>query len=93
MASLLYRFNTRRLFLSGHINRMVYNTPVTTIEDLKTRIRRTCRRIRSDVLRKVWDDTKSCLNVLQNVQGGLIEILVAQINIDVFSFPSICYMC
>ena len=48
-------------FLWGYVKGMVYNTLVTTIEDLKTRIRRACRGIRPDVLRKVWDNTKLCL--------------------------------
>ena len=56
---------------------MIYNTPVTTIEDLKTQIRRASRGIRPDVLRKVWDNTKLCLDVLQNVHGGHIKSLVA----------------
>ena len=69
---------------------MLYNTPVTTIEDLKTRIRRACRGIRPDVLGEAWDNVKFRLKVLRNVYGGHIESLVAQANLDVFIFPSIC---
>ena len=56
---------------------MVCNTPVITIEDLKTRIRKACKEIRPGALREVWDNMKLRLNVLQNMQGGHIEILEA----------------
>ena len=64
-------------FLWGHIKGKVYNTPVTSLEDLKTRIRRECRQISPETLRKVWDNTKLRLNVLENVRGGHIESIVA----------------
>ena len=52
----------------GHLEN-VYNTSANSIEDLKVRIKRERRRILPSVLRKVWDDIKLSLNVLEN-HGG-----------------------
>ena len=49
----------------GHLEN-VYTTSVNSIEDLKGRIKRERRRIRPSVLRKVWDDVKLSLNILEN---------------------------
>ena len=64
-------------FLWGQIKGKVYNIPVTSLEDLKSRIRRECQRISPEILMKVWDDTKLRLKVLENVIGGHIEGIVA----------------
>ena len=48
-------------FLWGTKMEKTSNTPVTSLEDLKTRIRRGCRRMSPEILRKVWDNTKITL--------------------------------
>ena len=64
-------------FLWGHMKGNFYYNPVTSVEDLKTRIRKECPRISPEILRKVWDNTKSGLNVLESVRGGRIESITA----------------
>ena len=60
-------------FLWGHIKSKVYDTPLTSAEELKTRIRAAVRSIRPETLRKVWENTKLRLNYVSNVGGGHIE--------------------
>ena len=45
-------------FLWGHLKERVFTTTASSIEDLKSKIKRECRRIRPSVLRKVWDNVK-----------------------------------
>lgn len=63
-------------FLWGHIKSRIYDTPMTSIEKLKDRIRRECRLIDQETLRKVWDNTKLRLNCLEQVKGKHIESLL-----------------
>ena len=67
----------RHFFLWGNIKLKIYSTHVTSLENLKTRNRRECQRISPKILRKVWDDTKLRLDVLQNMSVGHIESIVA----------------
>ena len=57
-------------YLWEHIKGKVYNTPVPSLENLKIRIRREFQRISPEILRKVWDDKKLCLNVQDKVRGS-----------------------
>ena len=64
-------------FLWGHIKGMAYNTPVTSTEDLKTRIKREYRKLGPAVQEKFWNNLKLRLNVLENVRGARIERIMA----------------
>ena len=68
----------RDFFLCVHLKEKLYTTPVGYIEDLKSGIRRDCRCIRSSVLKKVWDNLKLRLNVLENFSGRHIENMIWQ---------------
>ena len=63
-------------FLWVNIKIKVYTTPLTSLEDLKTWIRREYQRISPEIPRKVWDNTKLRLNVVKNVRGFHIESIV-----------------
>ena len=56
-----------------YLKEKAYNTTVDSIEDIKSRIRRECSRIRPSVSSKVWDNVKLRLNVLENHDGRRIE--------------------
>ena len=64
-------------FLWGHIKSKVYDAPIYTIEELKTRIRQECRNVRSETLKKVGDNQKLRLNQLSQVNGAHIESLMS----------------
>ena len=63
-------------FLWGHLQEKVYATLVASMEGLKERIRRECRRIRPSVLKRVWNNVPLRLNILENNSGAHIEKLL-----------------
>ena len=63
-------------FLWVHIKSNVYDTPIYTIEELKTCIRRECRNACSKTLHKVWNILKLRPNYLSQVNGAHIESLL-----------------
>ena len=66
------------VFSCGKFKRKSKHYSREYIEDLKSRIRREVMRINMSVLRKVWDNVKLRLNVLENHGGGHIENLIQQ---------------
>lgn len=60
-------------FLWGHLKEKVYKTPVQSVEDLKTRIRRHYREITPEILREVWKHAEFRLYALQRVSGKHLE--------------------
>ena len=64
-------------FLWGYIKEKVYATPVSSLEELRNRIKDVCRRITPEILAKVWDNLKLRLNHLSRVDGGHIESFIS----------------
>jgi len=63
-------------FLWGYLKNIVYQTAPTTAEDLKDRIRRACRSIPANVLRKTVDAFEKRLQLCIQQNGGTFEHLL-----------------
>ena len=65
-------------FLWGNLKEKLINTPDDSIEYLTSRIGPKCKRVRPTVSRKVRDNAKLRLNVLENYGCGHFENLIQQ---------------
>ena len=65
-------------FLWGHIKNLVYSTPPTTLEILKTRIREAFANIRIEQLQNVVQENIYRVRKCNEVQGGYFENLIGE---------------
>lgn len=74
VATALSKFDTLRRIYIGHINCKIYNTPIESIEELKTRIRTEINEISPEPLEKFWDSLHPSYIKQQN--GGHFKNLL-----------------
>jgi hypothetical protein len=74
MASTFTRHNTTGFFPVVYVKSNVFRTPVSGLDELKTRIRNAISAIPADMLHRTWQELEYRLDVLRATKGAHIEV-------------------
>jgi hypothetical protein len=62
-------------FLRGYVKDIVYNTPVTSLDELKLRIVAAIEMVTPQMLENTWRETEYHLHILHVTKGAHAEVV------------------